>query len=144
MVRTGEVVDREKGLLTVVFERPSACDNCKGCMNRQCTSIEIAGDAEIGDRVDVSMPEKRVVGASALAYLVPLAALIAGLVLGYALHGALGVSISADLFALALGGVCIAIGFLFVWGIDRRLRKRSDWQPRIVAVRPADGLTIDS
>lgn len=136
MVRPGEVVEKKDGLLTVVFERPSACGNCNGCLSKQCTNVELPGDAEVGDTVDVALPEKNIVRASAIAYVIPLLALLGGLLLGSLVHGPLGIAWNADLFAAAIGGVCLIIGLLIVYGIDRRLRKKADWQPRIVAVHP--------
>ncbi|MDL2318707.1 SoxR reducing system RseC family protein [Eubacteriales bacterium OttesenSCG-928-A19] len=137
MVRTGEVVDRADGVLTVVFERPASCENCNGCLSKQCTNVELPGEAEVGDSVDVALPDKNVVGASAIAYVIPLVMLIAGMLLGSALHGPLGIEWNQDLFAAAAAGVSLGIGLLIVHIIDRRLRKRADWQPHIVAVRPA-------
>lgn len=137
MVRPGEVVEKKDGVLTVVFERPDACGNCNGCISKKCTNVELPGDAAVGDEVEVDLPDKNVVGASAIAYLIPLAMLIAGLLLGTALHGTLGIGMSSDLFAALAGGVCLGMGLLIVVGIDRVLRGRKDWQPRIVAVHPA-------
>lgn len=136
MIRTGEVVERNEGLLTVVFERPAACTSCNGCLSKQCTNVELPGEAEVGDQVEVQLPDKSVVGASAIAYVIPLALLLAGLLLGSMLHGPLGVRMGQDLFAALAGGVSLGIGLLIVYGIDRRLRGRRDWQPRIVSVSP--------
>ena len=138
MVRNGEVVAAENGMLTIVFERPAACTNCNGCISKQCTNIDIAGDAGVGDTVDVALPDKNVVGASAIAYLIPLALLIAGLLLGGVLYVPLGVGFNKDLFTLLIGGVLLGIGLLAVNLIDRRLRRRKDWQPQIVAIHPKE------
>lgn len=134
MVRSGQVVENKGGLLTVVFERPEACGNCNGCLSKQCTNVELPGEAQVGDTVDVALPDKSVVKASALAYALPLALLVAGLVLGTLLHGPLGIPWSADMFALLCGGVLLIIGLLLAHGLDLRLRTKQDWQPKIVAV----------
>lgn len=137
MVRSGEVVENNSGTLTVVFERPSACTNCNGCLSKQCTNVELPGAAEVGDTVDVALPDKNIVGASAIAYLIPLALFIAGLLLGGPLYGIMGINWNKDLFSAVAGGVLLGIGLLIVYGIDRRLRRRQDWQPHIVAVHSA-------
>lgn len=136
MTRTGEVVEKGEGMLTVVFERPAACENCNGCLSKQCANVELPGEADVGDRVDVALPDKNVVGASAIAYLIPLALLVAGLVLGAALHAPLGIGMQQDLFAAVVGGVLLILGLGIVRGIDQALRKKQSWQPRIVAVHP--------
>lgn len=136
MVRNGEVVENQGGILTIVFERPAACENCNGCLSKQCVNLEIAGTAAVGDTVEVELPDKSVVASSAIAYLLPLGMLLAGLLLGNPLRALLQISMNADLFAAAAGVVCLLIGVAIVYIIDRRLRNRRDWQPRIVAVHP--------
>lgn len=145
MTQTGEVVESKGGTLTVVFERPAACGSCNGCMSRQCTNVEIPGEASVGEWVDVEMPEKNVVGASAIAYLIPLALLIAGLMLGAALHGPLGIGWSKDLFAALCGGVSFGIGLVIVRCADGFLRKKTGWQPRVIAVHagPENRATVE-
>ena len=136
MVRNGEVVEIKGDQLTIVFERPAACTNCNGCLSKQCTNVEIQGQAEVGDTVDVALPDKSVVGASAIAYLIPLVLLIVGLILGQVLYGPLGISFNKDLFTAVCGGVLLGMGLLVVYGVDKSLRNKQDWQPRIVAVHP--------
>lgn len=136
MVRTGEVVTRQGDTLVVVFERPETCGNCGACLTRQCASVEVPGKADPGDMVEVSMPDKDIGSVSAITYLIPLGFLLAGLLLGAALHGPLGIGMDANLFAALAGGVCLIVGLCIVYGIDRTLRKRADWQPHIVAVHP--------
>lgn len=138
MVRTGEVVEKTGDVLSVVFERPEACTHCNGCIKKHCTRVDIPGQADVGDTVEVEMPEKSIVGASAIAYIVPLAALIAGLFIGYALHGPMGIGMDPNLFAAICGGICLALGLLGVYGIDRMLRGRKDWQPKVLTVHKRD------
>lgn len=134
MIRQGEVTEKNGELLAVVFERPQACKQCNGCMNHQCTRLEIAGDAEIGDVVEVELPDKSVVKASALMYLIPLAGLILGIALGTLLHAPLGIGIDKDLFCAGCGILVLAIGLFAVYGVDKWLRNKRDWQPSIVGV----------
>lgn len=135
MIRSGEVEEKDGDLLTVVFERPEACGNCNGCLSKQCTNVTLPGVAEVGDEVEVALPDKNIVGASAIAYLIPLAMLIGGLFLGYGVYEPLGISMRVDVFAALCGGVLVGVGLGVVHGIDKRLRRKQAWQPRIVAVR---------
>lgn len=138
MVRSGEVVEKKGELVTVVFERPEACTNCNGCLSKQCINVELPGQAEIGDSVEVSLPDHNVIGASAIAYLIPLAMMLAGLFLGSMLHAALGISMNPDVFTVLCGGVLLGIGLLIVKLIDRHLQGKQSWQPRIIAVHHPD------
>lgn len=134
MVRTGEVVEKTGDILSVVFERPEACTHCNGCIKKNCTRVDIPGMADVGDTVEVEMPDKNVVGASAVAYIVPLALLIVGLFAGYALHGPLSITMDGNLFCALCGVVGLALGFLIVFAVDKTLQKRRDWQPQIVTI----------
>ena len=78
MIRSGVVVEKENGVLGVVFERPEMCAHCGGCLHKHCSRVQIKGDAQIGDTVDVDMPDGEVVKASALMYIVPVCAFLLG------------------------------------------------------------------
>ncbi|MDR0896381.1 MAG: SoxR reducing system RseC family protein [Oscillospiraceae bacterium] len=134
MIRAGEVIESENGRVTVVFERPAACENCKGCLEKNCVQLELQGEASVGDRVQVELPDRSVVKASALMYLVPLAGLLAGLFLGQSLHEIWQLSMNRDVFAALSGGILLAMGLLVVYAVDKKLRARQDWQPRIVRI----------
>ena len=134
MVRTGEVVDKADGVLAVVFERPGACAHCNGCIKTNCNRVDIPGEAEVGDTIDVEMPDRSVVGASAIAYILPLALFLAGLFAGNGLHGTLARAMDANIFSAICGLAGLALGLLAVHAVDRALRGRKGWQPQIIAV----------
>ena len=95
------------------------------------------GEANPGDRVEVEMPDTRVIKVSAMAYVIPLSMLLLGMLVFWAVHGLLNIAMEKELFS-ALGGgafLLIALGILHL--LDKRLRFRQQWQPRIVAVYPA-------
>ncbi len=139
MVRTGEVVGKEDGVVQVVFERLAACATCNGCMNHQCTRIEFRADADVGDTIDVELAEKTVLKASAIFYIVPLVLLLAGMYVGSLLYAPLGIGFDKELFAALCGIVLMALGFLGVWGIDKTLRNRREWEPRVIRVHKKEG-----
>ena len=62
MVRTGRVVAQENGQIEVCFDRPEACAHCGGCGQKQRTLLRFPGEAAVGSRVDVEMPEGRLRG----------------------------------------------------------------------------------
>ncbi|MCL1963804.1 MAG: SoxR reducing system RseC family protein [Firmicutes bacterium] len=138
MVRTGEVVEKTGDVLSVVFERPDACAHCSGCIHKRCSRVDIRGEAEVGDTIDVHMPDKSIVSASAIFYLLPLVLLLAGLLAGTRLHVAINLKMNGDVFAALCGLLCLALGLLIVYAVDRVLRKRQAWQPKIKAVHKRD------
>lgn len=134
MIRSGEVVEKEGGMLGVVFERPEACAHCGGCLHKHCSRVQIKGDAEIGDTVEVDMPDGEVVKASALMYIVPVCAFLLGLLLAWLVYRGGTIRMAEDLFYSVCGVLACAVGLGMVWVVDKKLRKAQKWQPRVVAV----------
>ena len=127
MVRTGRVVAQENGQIEVCFDRPEACAHCGGCGQKQRTLLRFPGEAAVGSRVDVEMPEGRLASAALLAYGLPLAGLLLGLWLGSLLFP--GEALAALCALLLMGG-----GGLALKALDPHLRKKQAFQPRILAV----------
>lgn len=132
MIRTGFVKEKKGEELRVCFERPEACEGCKGCSKSFLPKKELLlayGEANIGDMVDVEMPEGHLLRATLLAYALPLLLLIAGLVLGTVLK--LG-----DMAALVLAFAGLALGYVLTRGVDKKLRKDPAWRATVVTVYP--------
>ena len=131
MIRTGFVKDKKGECLSVCFERPASCEGCKGCakgLMGKSELLTVFGEAEIGDIVDVQMPENQVFKASLLAYAVPLLLLIAGLVAGNALA-------LSDIWSLVLAVAGLAAGYALVRMAEKHLRTLKEWRPTVIAAR---------
>lgn len=129
MIRTGKVVSALDGQVEVCFHRPEACDHCSGCAGQKHkTLVTMKGDAPLGSTVDVEMPARQVFKASVLAYVVPMALLIAGIFLGMTL-------LQSEAAAAGIGIGCMVLGWLFLHLIEKHLQKKRNWQPHIVAIR---------
>ncbi len=127
MEQTGEVIEVNKGILTIRFDRPEACQHCGACNGEKHQAlIEIPGQAGVGDRVTVSMPEGQVAKASLLAYAIPLAGLVLGLFLGWALGG--------EIPALLGAAVGLGLSLLVLRLNEKKLRKDAKWTPQLVSV----------
>ena len=130
VVRRGFVKEKKGSLLRVCFERPEACEGCKGCAKGlvpQRELLTVFGQAEVGDQVDVRMPEARTLKATLMAYAVPLLAMLAGLAVGFMLN-------CGDLVSLllALGG--LVAGYLAVRAFEMRLRRDPLGRPTVIGV----------
>jgi len=137
MVRTGFVKQKKGELLSVCFERPEACAGCKGCAKGLMPKKELLtvfGQAEVGDRVDVQMPEAQMLKATLIAYVLPLCVFLLGLGAGYALRLSEGITL-----LLAVAG--LALGYLAARGIDMKLRSRPRWRPVVLKVYSMDKRT---
>ena len=129
MVRTGKVVGTDGKTLDVCFERPEMCAKCGACMGRKPheLTVGIEGKAEIGDTVDVEMPDAKIVKVSLIAYIIPLIGLLIGLLIGQTL-------INNDIWAAVIGLIGLGAGFLIARTFDKRLGAQKEWQPKLLAV----------
>ena len=129
MIRTGRVVEAKDGSLKVCFNRPEMCASCGKCgahgVHQELVTVQ--GEAQVGNWVQVEMPDAQVVKVSLIAYVIPLVFLMAGLVIGQNVLG-------TDAWAAGLGIGLMAAGLLVVRLIDKRLGGRPGWKPRLVNV----------
>ncbi|MDR3051715.1 MAG: SoxR reducing system RseC family protein [Oscillospiraceae bacterium] len=137
MLQTGVVMAAQGGKLTVAFERPQACKDCGQCggERRKQTELTLPGEGRVGDLVTVDVPDGRVAQAAALAYVIPLAGLLLGLLLAGPLRPALAPGLSDDLFAALCAGAGLLVSLGVLRLVDGCIRGRAGWQPRLVDVR---------
>lgn len=112
------------GMAEVAVERGTACgghcDSCEACVyaSRLVVAAENSIYAAPGERVVLESETKRIMGAAALVYLLPVALFFAGYAIAAAGGLKEGVCILASLIGMALGG-----GIAVVFG--RRSKKIS-------------------
>ena len=132
MLRTGKVVAANGGELEVCFERPEACAHCGQCGGqKEKTLVKFPGDVPVGRWIDVDMPEGQVLKASVLAYVLPLVMLLGGLALGSLLF-------SQEALWAVTGVLCMGLAWLILRLIEKRMKQKSVWQPRVVNVYGED------
>ena len=127
MLQTGKVVSADNGIMEVCFERPEACAHCGACGHKAESLVQIPGDAKAGSRIEVDRPEKQVLKASLLAYVIPLLLLLAGIALGSLIFEQQALSAVTGLLLMA------ASFFILRW-IDKKTSRNAGWAPRVVKV----------
>ena len=128
MLRTGKVVASSGGEMEVCFERPEACAHCGACAGqKEKTLAKLSGNVPAGRWIEVDMPEGQVLKASILAYVLPLIMLLGGLALGSALFS------QEALWAVA-GILCMGLSWVILRLIEKRMKRKDVWQPKIVNV----------
>lgn len=134
MERTGTVTSVRGDWLEVTFCRPTDCGKCHACMGgKSQTTLQVKGKAALGDLAVVTMPQKTMLQASVLAYLLPLTGLLAGMV-GFSLLFPQMKDTAAILGAAAGLGLSLAI----VAFTESKRRKDLAWQVQLVKVLPAE------
>lgn len=151
---TGRVVAVRGDLAEVESQRRSACGGCSATsacgtslleqyFGRKPLLLEARNPigAEPGEDVIVGVPENTLVGAAFAAYLVPLAALIGGGILGSLLAGVLAPTAAQAISILGgIGGFSAAL----VW-LGRFSRNRASdahYQAVILRRRPSVGFSV--
>ena len=135
MIRTGRVVQTDKDVLKVCFSRLDACGSCGMCGGgRDDAVVSIQGLARVGDVVEVDMPDAQVLKVSAIAYVIPLLALLLGLWLGSILFA------RQEMAAFGLGLLALLLAYAGLKLFDRKLGKRARWQPKLIRVLPPESV----
>ncbi len=127
MERLGEVTKVEGKWLEITFCRPSDCEKCHACMGGdKMTTLRLEGKANVGDKALVELPASTVTQASMIAYGLPLAGMLIGMLAGdqfIPLGGSLGALIGAAV------GLALPLAYLLI--TERRRRADPKWTPQI-------------
>lgn len=137
MQESGTIMEIKERTMVVEFERSSMCEKCGACERAQqamLMEVERIGDASLGDRVQVELPERTVLRAALTAYGVPLVALLIGLVIGYFLPGWARLPGNPDLYAVALGALLAAGAFLILHLTEHKRRQSGRYAPKVVQI----------
>lgn len=96
-------------------------------------NLRIKGEAKVGDKAVVYLPPSAVTKASLIAYAIPAAGLLLGILLGDAFFP------SENSIGGAIGGVIgVALPALVLLLTERRRKADPRWTPQLVRVIPAN------
>lgn len=115
----GEVVGVIGGVAHVRFTRTSACGRCHACgmlasQNEIVVQVDNSLDAAVGDHVAVSIRIRKALGASAIAYVFPLAMLILGVLFGWLMSSVWGVFANTDMSMALFGLGFVLLSFILL------------------------------
>lgn len=132
MERLGEVTRVDGKWIEVTFCRPSDCDKCHACMGgNKTTTLRLEGKAKVGDTALVSMPDSTITQASLIAYGLPLAGLLIGMLAGDALYPA-----ENSLGAFVGAAIGLAVPLIGLIATERSRKNNPKWSPQLVRVIP--------
>lgn len=133
MERIGEITAVRGDELEVTFCRPADCEKCHACLGGEKQHVlTVRGSGRVGDRAVISVPSQTIVRASMIAYLIPVLAMFACMLLGTLLLP------EQDTLGAALGGV-IGLGgaLLCIRLTEKRRSQKGRYEPTLVRVIPA-------
>ena len=130
MERLGEVTAVDGKWLEITFCRPADCEKCNACMGgNKTTTPRLEGKAEGGDQALVSMPASTITQASLLAYILPLAGLLIGMLTGDAL-----IPLENSLGAVIGALVGLALPLIWLLATEKKRRNNPKWTPKLVRI----------
>lgn len=136
IVETGRVIKVETGKAIIEIEKHSACGNCKAacaCMETGLRQIEAADPigVKLFQTVEISIPDEAAFQASVVLFGIPLAALLAGMLIG----NYIGTQMEIENVCEMLGGLFgLGVSFLIVRAYNNRFKKHAKNQPVITSV----------
>ena len=142
LIETAEVVESRGDTAVVKTFRSEACHHCaaKGACGVMGGGKEMRVEvlnyprASAGDRVELALPESSFVKASAASYMLPLAFIVVGAFLGNAYGPNYGFTSDTAAIVLAAAGLALAIPLII--RINRRLKDKEHYIPRIIRILP--------
>ena len=138
-IEEGIIEKASKRKALVRIQPSSACANCDSRGTCDISSdkkmmIEVANNlqAEIGDRVEISMPEGSLLKLSFLVYFLPVVALVAGAIMGSMLAPFLDME-PTPASVIGGGGAMAGVFFVLRW-LERGSNARDKYYPRMTRI----------
>jgi len=139
MNRNGVVTDIKGDRAVVQILKHTACGDCGACHlgdDNKHIKIECANEpgAQVGEFVEVDLETPNVLGAAFIMYMVPLAALLVGVVAGSWIYGLLVGEAYKELVGAGIGVVLMASTFLFIKSKEEKFSDSQKYLSRITKV----------
>ena len=142
MTQNGIVVAVGGENATVEFLRSEACAKCGACRLGTETRVRVQmpnrAGASVGDEVVVELHSGRLLRASAVTYLVPLAGLLIGLLLGQLAARRVFPAFNADLAAAAGALLGTALGVLSIYLTENKRAAGGQYAPTMLKIAPKE------
>jgi sigma-E factor negative regulatory protein RseC len=137
----GEIIEIKDKNAVVKVKRSSACGDCCACAkgtNPDDMILTVSNElnGEVGDQVELELASGQVLKASAVAYVIPLFALILGIAAGYILGGRLG--FNQELGASLLGLLFTMLSFFLIRVMEPQFRKGHKFSPQVTQIIKRD------
>ncbi len=137
MHERGQVIAVRTGTVDVRMAVGASCGGCSACSTLPTGESLMQGvldtqGAEVGDTVEVLVPDAVRSRAAAAVFVVPVVCLLVGYLAGFLLGQWAGVSPDAGGLVVAL--LCASVAFVGARRADRRLATDERYMPRVSAI----------
>lgn len=150
MEQYGLVTDTFNDRALVNLQRHLTCESCGRCgilsgSKRRDVTVEAMNpiQAKSGQRVILQTDDRQILFISFMLYLVPVAALLAGIYLGLAAAGRFNLSLNHELFAVGTGLILMAAVFFVIRLWDNRVKNNLKYKPVITGLIEDEGTCAD-
>ncbi len=139
MKQNGIIVSVNENRAKVMLQRQSACGDCKACkLGRDNTNIEIDAinsiNAKIGDHVEIDMEHQSFLIAAFIVYMLPLFALIGGILIGNVMLSRFGMIEHREVGSGLFGLLLTAITFVIIRLKEKSFRSDKRFVPIITGI----------
>jgi sigma-E factor negative regulatory protein RseC len=145
----GIVAEVQGNIAKVEILKKSACENCAAsgtCHpgDQELMEADNPLGAVKGQKVKVVVAPQLYLKASIILYGIPMAAMVAGAILGKNAAVAYAGEANSDLWAFIAGMTCLVISFYFIRLYNNKVEKTREYKPVIVEIlsRPEDGKAV--
>lgn len=137
MHESGTVIRVHDGAVDVSMTMTADCGGCTACAKGSggetvMHDVVNALNAAVGDTVDVLIPDAVRVRAAAAVFIIPVAALLGGYVIGFLLGDRMG--LNADLAGFIVAAALAVTAVLGIRRAERRLAADEQFRPRVNAI----------
>jgi sigma-E factor negative regulatory protein RseC len=137
----GQVIETTNETATVNLQRHLTCESCGKCgilsgSGRRDLNVEALNpiQAKNGQRVILETDDRQILFISFMLYIVPVAALLAGIYLGLAAAGRFNPTMNHELFAVLTGLAMMSAVFMLIRLWDSRVKNNPKYKPVITGL----------
>lgn len=148
MEQFGLVINTSDETATVNLQRHLTCESCGKCgilssSGRRDLTVEALNpiQAQSGQRVIMETDDRQILFISFMLYLVPVAALLAGILIGLAAAARLNLVMNHELFAVLAGLFLMAVIFTLIRLWDKSVKNDPKYMPVITGLIEQDDET---
>lgn len=133
----GEIIELKNNEAVIMVRRSSACGKCGACQmgpgsDEMLLTIPNILNGRVGDFVELELASSQLLKASAITYLIPLAALILGVILGYVFGPDYG--FNPELAGSLIGLLFTALSFFIIRAMEPKFKKEHNFSPQMINI----------